>query len=61
MPSVRAGLIAVPPVIMKEDKEDIENMIEAAMREARRHEHSQDTVWTDGSRLSGGGVGGGVA
>ena len=61
MSSVRAGLIAVPPLFRKEDKEDMKNMIETAMRVARCHEHGQDTVWTAGSRLSGGGLGGGVA
>ena len=51
------GPIVIPLVVRGEDKED---RIGAAIEEARRHEHDHDTVGTDGSRLSGGWVGGGV-
>lgn len=36
-------------------------MIEEAAREAQKYERCLDTVWTDGSKLSQGGVGGAVA
>ena len=49
------GQIVIPPVPGKEDKED---RIEAAIKDAKRQEHYQDTMWTDDSGLSEGGVGG---
>ena len=51
------GPVEVPPVFRGEEKD---NMIKAAMAETDRWEQDRDVLWTDGSRLDSGGVGGGV-
>ena len=48
----------VPQLGKEEEKE---NMIRAAMEEATIQERNPEMVWTDGSRLGGGGVGVGIA
>lgn len=52
------GTVDIPPAVSGEDKK---KMIEAAVEEARGFERDPDTIWTDGSRLASGGVGGAIA
>ena len=42
------------------DREEKREMIEEAARVARAHDQEPDTIWTDGSKLESGGVGGAV-
>ena len=55
------GGIELPPVWRKEEKEEREEGVRAAMEKAKEKEQGPDTIWTGGSKLEGGGVGAGVA
>lgn len=54
------GVVELPPASWR-DKEEKEAYVEAAIGEATRKGRDPDTIWTYGSRLEGGGVGGGAA
>ena len=51
------GRVEIPPLDSGKEKE---MRVQAAMESARLQERDPDTIWTDGSRLASGGVGGGV-
>lgn len=55
------GELRIPPAVTDEDEDQKKKKVENAVKEAQQFCRDPNTIWTDGSRLVNGGVGGAIA